>query len=271
MPIIPAIPIERISENAFHELDYQVMRYAFDVHNELGRFCDEKIYQNALREKCMAAGLEAATEFEVKLTHKEYSKSFFIDLLINKGTVYELKTAKRILEDFRSQTLDYLFMTNTRHGKLVNFRPRSVEHEFVSTTLGDKDRHAFSILDANWKETSKIGSKIKTLSIDLLSDWGAFLNTTIYQEAIYHFLGGEEALIQPVEIAHNNNVLGHQKIPIVNKSETFCLTSATKEINHLQAHLQRFLRNTRLETLYWINLNRFKIQFTTLEKKSFCP
>lgn len=271
MPIIPTKPVSRISEEAFHELDFQIMKLAFGLHNRLGRFYDENIYQHALLEECRIAGLQAEAEFEVKLTHRDFSKSFFIDLLIEGSTVYELKTAKAIHEANRIQALDYLFLTDTRHGKLVNFRPPSVEHEFVSTSLSYQERRSITAKTQHWTEPTDTAPRIKTLLIDLLDDWGAFLNTAIYQEALCFFLGGENALIRPIEIWNRTHLVGHQRIPVINDTETFCLTSATKDIPSLKTHLSRFLSNTRLETLYWINFNRFTIEFYTLENKSFCP
>jgi GxxExxY protein len=271
MPIIPARPVTRLKEKDFHKLDYQIMKTAFDAHNQLGRFYDEKICQNALLKSCEATGLRADTEFEIKLTHRNFSKSFFIDLLFEGSTVSELKAVKAIQEASRIQILDYLFMSDTRLGKLINFRPPSVEHEFVSTSLSNQDRHAFSIETAKWKEPTDTAVKIKTLITELLNDWGAFLNTTTYKEALCFFLGGDNALIKPIEIRNNGNSLGHQNIPVVNNTETFCLTSLTKDIPTYKAHLSRFMSHTRLHFMYWINFNRFKIQFTPLENKLFCP
>ncbi len=271
MPILPKHPVEKSSEQEFHKLDYAIMRIAFEAHNQLGRFYDEKVYQNKLIDACRQNGIEAETEFEVKLKHKDFSKSFFIDLLVDRRSVYELKTIKSIQEPQRIQTLDYLFMTNTNHGKIINFRPPSVEHDFVSTTLNNQDRHSFNIHETNWTEHSEKAARIRILLADLLDDWGAFLNTATYHEAICHFIGNGTDLVQPIEIRSGNTLLGHQKTPLLSRTETFCLTSVTKALSTYQMHLLRFLSHTPLQFLYWINFNRHQIQFTTLENKLFCP
>lgn len=271
MPIIPKHPVEKSTEQEFHKLDYEIMGMAFDVHNQLGRFYDEKIYQNKLLDAFRQNGIEAETEFEVKLEHKGFSKSFFIDLLVNRRSLYELKTIKAIQEPQRIQTLDYLFMTDTNHGKIINFRPPSVEHEFVSTSLNHQTRRTFKICDEGWKEHSEKAARVQQLLTDLLMDWGAFLNTTTYQEAICYFIGDGKDIVQPIEIRSGNSLLGHQKSPLLSPSETFCLTSVTKDISTYQMHLLRFLSHTQLRFLYWINFNRSEVQFMTLENKSFCP
>ena len=45
MPISSPISIRPINQEEFARIDYQVMRHAFDSQNELGRLCDEVIYQ----------------------------------------------------------------------------------------------------------------------------------------------------------------------------------------------------------------------------------
>jgi len=48
MPVKHSVMIEPISEDEFHLLDHKIMGIVFSMHKELGRFCDEKIYQNEL-------------------------------------------------------------------------------------------------------------------------------------------------------------------------------------------------------------------------------
>src|SRR5437867_3303393 len=48
MPIFSPISILPIDQDAFAQIDYHVMCHAFDSQNQLGRLCDEVIYQNDL-------------------------------------------------------------------------------------------------------------------------------------------------------------------------------------------------------------------------------
>lgn len=269
MPIILPHPMESLSEQAFHKLDYSVMALAFEIHNELGRFYDENIYKNKLLQKCRSKGFKAECEVEVTLTHQDFSKSLFIDLLIN-GSVYELKTIRSIQKPQRTQTLDYIFATNTKHGKIINFRSASVEHEFVSTTLDHEARTSFRIEASRWNTSSKNARELKTRMVDLLNDWGAFLDTHKYEEALIHFLGGEQKVVQPVEIKSGNQRLGTQKFSCLSGTDFFLLTAAKSDINRYEAHLTRLLSHTPFEQLHWINLNRSTIQFVSLEKELFC-
>ena len=269
MPIIPSHPITALSEEAFHKLDYSVMAIAFDIHNRMGRFYDEQIYKNKLKQQCLAKGLHVGSEVEIKLIHEDYAKSLFVDLLIN-NSVYELKTIKSIQEPQRIQTLDYLFSSNTQHGKIINFRPPSVEHEFVSTTLNHESRKEFHIQDSRWKEHSPNARKLRSCLSNIINDWGAFLDTHLYEEVLIHLLGGEQEIIRPIEINSDGISLGRQKLACLSDSEFFLITAAKGETKRFETHLNRLLLNTPMQILYWINLNRSTIQLVTLEKKSFC-
>jgi hypothetical protein len=58
MPISSPASIRPISQEQFARIDYQVMRHAFDSQNELGRLCDEVIYQNDLAARLDLGGEE---------------------------------------------------------------------------------------------------------------------------------------------------------------------------------------------------------------------
>ena len=46
------IPLRRLSRPEFDELSRQIMAHAFASQNELGRLCDEAVYQNDLAPAC---------------------------------------------------------------------------------------------------------------------------------------------------------------------------------------------------------------------------
>src|SRR6266576_6056572 len=62
MPITSPICVRPANQEEFAQIDYRVMRHAFDSQNELGRLCDEVIYRNDL-----AARLEAIYELKTEI------------------------------------------------------------------------------------------------------------------------------------------------------------------------------------------------------------
>jgi GxxExxY protein len=256
-----------MSQTRFHEMNEKVMGLAFRIHSELGRFYHEKIYQNALLEACVSNGFPASnSEVEIKVSHKDYSKSYFVDLLVANGIVYETKTVEAFHENHRKQLLHYLMLLGLSHGTLFNFRAQSLQHEFVSTRLTPEKRSQFSIIDSEWNDIDAASQNCKSILQEILLDWGAFLDTELYTDAITHFLGGSEKVIHTVEVVCGENVMGNQKVHLLNKETAFKITAATKNINFYKKDLLRFLSHTRLKSIQWINLNHHNIEFRTLTK-----
>jgi len=91
MGILVKHPVSILSEKAFHRLDYQIMSLAFDLYNSIGNLWDESDYKAKLLDRCIDSGLKALSEVPITVSHKGFSKLYFIDLLIE-GAVYELKS-----------------------------------------------------------------------------------------------------------------------------------------------------------------------------------
>src|SRR5437762_12163642 len=122
MPITTPFPLKPISQQEFAEVDYVVMKHAFASQNELGRLCDELIYQNDLAARLQAAGLELVrTEVPVTVAHGDLSKTYFLDLIVRDSAVYELKALAHFPAEHDTQLLNYLFLQGVHHGKLINF------------------------------------------------------------------------------------------------------------------------------------------------------
>jgi GxxExxY protein len=188
MPFKPSTKIKSILEDDFHALDYDVMGLVFSIHNELGRLWNEKIFQNELANRCLKAGFEnVQTEVAIQVSYRDFQKFFYIDLLLNNAVVYELKTVKTLSGEHHQQTLNYLLMLGTKHGKLINMRQPSVESRFVSTRLTPEKRYDYTIQVHQWQDIDKNSMWLKQTMIDLIGEWGAFLDTTLFCEAINHF------------------------------------------------------------------------------------
>ena len=74
MPIASPLSSNPIEQEEFAQLDYVVMRHAFECQNQLGRLCDELIYQNDLAARLQAAGLPVRTEVPITVTCRDFRK-----------------------------------------------------------------------------------------------------------------------------------------------------------------------------------------------------
>jgi len=263
MPV-KTVEMRPVQEGEFHELDYLVMKHAFSAQNSLGRFYDEKIYRNDLARRCLAAGFESVeTEVPVTVSHKDFSKTYFMDLLINRSAVYELKAARAINGNHKLQLLNYLFLCQLLFGKLINFRTPQVTHEFASTTLNREQRHICDIICSEWKKIDAESGRLKLIMEDLLEDWGAFLEATLYMDAIEHFFGGIERVETPIEVRQGGLAVGRQNFKMLNENTAFFVTAIKHKID-CRKHLTSLLENTSIHSIQWINLDKHDVEMITL-------
>ncbi len=189
-------------QEAFGAIAFEVMDKAFQVHNKLGRFFDEEAYKQELAH---VLGSRAVLEAAIMVKHDDFFKTYFIDLLVDQGAIFELKTVSHLTDEHRAQLISYLLLTGGRHGKLINFRPERVEHEFVNTTLTHADRITFAIDDSAWDNSVELASEIRRRVEAFLRDWGTGLDLRLYVDALTHFLGGEDHVCQKNRAWHHSN------------------------------------------------------------------
>jgi GxxExxY protein len=265
MPIICPVQFQRTTEAEFHELDYQVMERVFATHNALGRFCDEVIYHNDLTMRLTDAGMgKVLSEVPVVVSWRDFRKTYYLDLVLGTTHLYELKTATNLAGEHEARTLHYLLVVGANHGKLINFRPASVQWRFVSTTLTPEECRRFTIEDTSWRELDPACVRLRQILQELLHDWGAFLELELYEEALTWFLGGEAKVAQRVEMKRDGAFLGTQKMAVHAPGVAFKLTATTENQARVEAHLRRLLAHTSLKGLQWINFNHHSIELKTL-------
>jgi GxxExxY protein len=266
MPITGPLGFHSINQEEFAKLDYRVMRVAFECQNELGRLCEEAIYQNDMAARLKAAGILAAREVSVTVTHRDFQKTYSLDLLVANAGIYEFKTAHSLAGPHEAQLLNYLFLCGARHGKLVNFRPVQVESRFVNTTLTHDERRRFEVDTEAWLERDQADRIFRENILGLLDDWGSWLDLELYTEALIHFAGGEGLVVQRLPLARDDASLGTQCFHLLNPETAFRVTAITAGTAKYAHNLRAMLRLSPLRTLQWVNLGRQKIQLVTLAR-----
>ena len=264
MPILVDAETRRMSQNEFGAVAYQVMRRVFDVHNQLGRFFNESIYQ-----KAVADGLSGArTEVKVEAVFEDFRKQYFIDLLVDGGAAFEFKAVEKLTGRHRAQLLNYLLLAELSHGKLINVRPELVEHEFVNTSLTREVRAEFATDDSEWREMPAVRGSVKEYLLAVMRDWGTGLEIPLYTDALTHFLGGEATVQQEVAILLEGRQVGRQKIRLLTPDATFQLTQIAdkKGLDRFETHARLFLNHTGLNILQWINISLHQVTFRTIRR-----
>ena len=266
MPIQCCFDVEPVSKSQFYEIDHLVMHHAFEIQNELGRFYNECVYHAELVRRCLASGLSVVSEGEIIVCCESFRKSYFLDALINSGSVCELKAGESLTGQHESQLLNYLFLANLHYGKLINFSSSSVQYRFVTTRLGCEKRMAYEIDDHFFRMDVSSSHPVRDIVHNLLTDWGAFLDVNLYREAIHHFLGGDNVLMRPVEIILGEDVVGSQKLCLLDNETSLHVSSVIHHVESYKRHLLKMLRNTNLAQMQWVSFNHENIQLVTLKK-----
>src|SRR5262245_43796124 len=87
MPVHLDVGTKRLDQATFGKIAHDVMRRVFDIHNEFGRFFDEKIYKRELSRRFPNTQLEVP----LKVDFESFSKLFYLDALVDGGAVSSLK------------------------------------------------------------------------------------------------------------------------------------------------------------------------------------
>ncbi len=265
MPIHMEVPLAPVSDAEFDRVDYQVMGLAYEIHNAQGRLCDERIYQSLLASRCEASGLASVIrEAPIRVTYESFEKNYYLDLLVNQGIVLELKTVEALTAEHKQQIINYLLMAGLHHGKLINMRPESVEGQRVLTQLTPKKRRQLHCHEHGWRPIGDHCSWFKQMAVALFQNWGGFLSVSLYQEAIIHFLGGRETAETQVDFIVGSQVVGRQKVKLLDDTTAFEMTAVKDKPHFYEEHLRRLLRHTDLRAIQWVNMINHDITFKTI-------
>jgi GxxExxY protein len=266
MPVESSVDFSPMGQEEFHAVDKVVMRHVFDIHNTLGRFCDERVYQEELAQRCRYSGFEAQREVLLRVLHRDFVKSCYLDMLVEGGIIYELEAVEMLGNSHQKQLINYLLLTELSHGKLVNLRSGSVESRFVSTSLSRQDRIQFRLVDHAWHGDDRASQHLRETLSALLNDWGAFLDVNLYREALLHFMDGPEAGVKPVDIELAGRIIGTHQMCMLNACTAWHLSAVRQHLRSYETHLTRLLSHLRLERLHWINLDQRTVTLRTLQK-----
>jgi len=260
MPIALRTPVRRLSQAEFGELAYSVMQCVFQIHRDLGRFFDEKIYKRELAHRHAGVQLEVPIE----VTHATFRKLQYLDVLVDGGGPFELKAVEAITPRHPAQLLHYMLLAELGHGKLVNLRKESVEHQFVNTTLRREDRVRFEIAHSRWSDKEAGAAQFREVLTALLRDWGTGLDLQLYEEALTHLLGGEDHVLADVEVRTPEHSLGVQKMCLAAPRVAFTLTALPDAHADYESHSRRLLHHTELEAILWANISLKLVTFTVI-------
>ncbi len=260
MPIIRTTETIRPTQAEFGQIAYDVMSCVYAIHNDFGRFFDEIVYKRELADRM--PGLEL--ELPVTVTHGTFSKLYKIDVLAHKRGLFEFKAAESIVSRHRGQTLNYLLLFDLPHGKVINVRPESVGEEFVNCHTRLHDLKTPAVDTRHFDSSINGASLFHDQLLAMIRDWGSGLETALYEEALTHFLGGEEQVLLPVPVMGATGHLHDQKMKLLAPGVAFKLTAFPDRLQAFEDHARCLLKHTALRAIHWANLTHKSVTFATI-------
>lgn len=117
------------------ELTREIIRGAFEVHNQLGYGFLEKIYEKALMYELNTMDIQCEQQKELPVLYKGvHLGTYFTDLIVDNKVLVEIKVNERLRHEHAPQVLNYLKATGLRTGLLINFGKYKVEcRRFIMT------------------------------------------------------------------------------------------------------------------------------------------
>jgi GxxExxY protein len=102
---------------------YNLVGAALEVYHEMHGGLLEEIYQQCLEAelKHREIPFESKKELNVYYKQKRLDKIYIPDLYVYEGIMVELKAVKELSDEHRAQLLNYMRITKTRVGYLLNF------------------------------------------------------------------------------------------------------------------------------------------------------
>jgi GxxExxY protein len=261
MPITARVPIRKLSQAAFGEIAFEVMRHTFAIHNQLGRFFEEKIYKQELARRMEGVSLEEPIE----VSFGGFSKTLLLDVIVGQGAIFEFKSADRRSGRHRAQLVQYLMLADCSHGKLINVRPEEIEHEFVNCRWKRSDRQDFRVLDHSWNSKISGVERFRKLLTEMLRDLGTGLELSLYEEAIEQCFGGNTAIGTDVDVRIDGHHVGRQSFRLIAPGIAFKLTAFEKDLDRFEEHARRLLKHVDLQAIAWANIGLKEVQFKMLQ------
>ena len=116
----------------YPELSYQIIGILFEVYNQLGPGYQERYYQKAISSIFKKVGFSFQEQVPIFLNFngKRVAKSF-IDFIIEKKIILEVKKGERFLKGNIDQVYSYLKATDLKLGILVNFTKLGIQFKRV--------------------------------------------------------------------------------------------------------------------------------------------
>ena len=105
------------------EISKDIVDVAYQVHKTMGPGLAEAVYEECLLREFRSRNIHVKCQEPIVIFYKgEQLETYYIaDIVVEGRVIIEIKAVKEILPLFEAQLLNYLKLTNTKLGFLINF------------------------------------------------------------------------------------------------------------------------------------------------------
>ena len=116
-------PLEYMNDIIFKDESYRIIGACFEFYNEKGCGFTEPVYQECLEIELGLQSLPFVAQAHLPLSYKgkPLRQRFQPDFVCHAKIILEIKAVSELVDEHRSQVLNYLSATGYRLGLLVNF------------------------------------------------------------------------------------------------------------------------------------------------------
>ena len=113
------------------EETFKIIGVCMEVHRNLGPGLLEVVYKDALEIEFKANNLpfEREKEFSIEYKGVILPHKFYADFIVNEEIVLEVKAVKEFSGEHTAQVLNYMKLSESEIGLLVNFQNKSLQHK----------------------------------------------------------------------------------------------------------------------------------------------
>ncbi|WP_374398439.1 GxxExxY protein [Flavobacterium sp.] len=113
------------------EETFKIIGICMEVHRNLGPGLLEVVYKDALEIEFKANNIpfEREKEFSIEYKGVILPHKFYADFIVNEDIVLEVKAVKEFSGEHTAQLLNYMKLSDSEIGLLVNFQNKSLQHK----------------------------------------------------------------------------------------------------------------------------------------------
>ena len=115
------------------EESYQLVGICMEIHRELGMGFKEIVYKDALEYEFKSKKINFKREKEFKIQYKDIilPHRYYADFIIHDSIILEVKASYMIVNNFVTQTVNYLKASGLQLGIIANFGEKSFNSKRV--------------------------------------------------------------------------------------------------------------------------------------------